>query len=415
MFKKTFFTFIFVLTAPFIYWSIIITAIDIIANISNKNIHPANNFNAATLALETSPSSDFKTLLIPEKTAKRSIIITANQNKIKPQYSIVAADFKGKLCSHLQLTAVLNNQQKFHGPLVDFAQTLLLGSEAHNWIFKIKLTDQNPNWQNQDCYFVFNFYADENNEPQQVKNHIQSGEWEKIYNQANYGDIIINEIMLPTAKKPNSDCWLELKNKTNHDFDISRWILANVLSNKKHLRFPQKTIIPANGYFLLARRHSAEPNCLRAIKADLIVGSLNLATSSSLVLKDSADHIIDRIKLPRTSKPLYSWQRNYPATSTIVFMPWHLCQNQLAQSQIFWKQNNLACGTPKAKNLFNISLKTKTIEKPLFYLNEPALDKKQNKENNQKIIKPIKILTASSAPPSSLKADLSQINVIPVK
>ncbi len=424
--KKLSYYFILLLFFPFIYWALINAAIDLIANISNNNIQPANNFNAATLALQTSPNSGFSAFLTPENPVSRQITITANPNDAKPQYSIVAANLKGRLCPYLKLTAYLNKKIKFNGPLAEFSQTLLLGTKPNIWQFILSLDNPADNLENQSCDFAFNFFADENNQPQQIKNHIRARAGQKDKNQAQAGDVIINEIMPAPAKAYYNDGWLELKNNTNYNFDLGGWTLTGVLAGQKNLRLPAKTILPAQGYFLLARYYTADSRCLRNIDADLIVGALRLNTASTapIALLDASGNLIDKVNWPAQTKPFYSWQRNYFSPSTVSFQPaWSLCQNKLAQLQIFWQKPNIACGTPKAKNLTAQPTASQIIQRPLFYASAKALDKQPTAAHNQKgqnktgatektaKIKPVKITTASS----TTRPNLSKIKIIPLR
>jgi len=103
--------------------------------------------------------------------------------------------------------------------------------------------------------------------------------WHQSGEAANYGDVIISELMWAgsydtTGAYTNDDDWLELKNMTNHSIDVSHWSLSwdyegwnnypipdrfNWFEDSVHSRHRSggRIIIPANGYLLLKNANAA--------------------------------------------------------------------------------------------------------------------------------------------------------------
>lgn len=69
---------------------------------------------------------------------------------------------------------------------------------------------------------------------------------------ARAGDVVINEINWAGSSKSIADEWIELKNTTNQEIDISNWTLEGVTSNGGDLILPALSSIPALDYFLIS-------------------------------------------------------------------------------------------------------------------------------------------------------------------
>lgn len=112
--------------------------------------------------------------------------------------------------------------------------------------------------------------------------------------------VLINEVMWMGSTASSSDEWIELKNNSNEEIDISDWIVENAGSAGKSLTIPlAKTIVPG-GYFLIAKYsfiNNPEKTVL-ANETDWVTADLSLANSGNgnLVLKDSNGLVIDQAK-----------------------------------------------------------------------------------------------------------------------
>ncbi len=99
---------------------------------------------------------------------------------------------------------------------------------------------------------------------------------------ANPGDVVISEVnwagsyeaTTPSATLDASDDWIELRNMTNRDIDVSHWVITWDQKELRHYPIPDefnwfessvavrhyslgRLVIPANGYFLLKNANSS--------------------------------------------------------------------------------------------------------------------------------------------------------------
>lgn len=107
-----------------------------------------------------------------------------------------------------------------------------------------------------------------------------------------YSPVIINEIAWMGTIHNANDEWIELKNNTNTDIDITNWTLTDkkeqiqvVFGNNN-----EKTTIPANGYYLLER---TDDNSVPNIKADAIYTGTLSNNNEGLRLFNSHCQLID--------------------------------------------------------------------------------------------------------------------------
>lgn len=78
------------------------------------------------------------------------------------------------------------------------------------------------------------------------------------FNQIEYGDVIINQIHLPDSSEFPDDQWIELMNTTNHEIDISQWLIENATeqngNHRPNIHLNGNARIAANGYYVITRR-----------------------------------------------------------------------------------------------------------------------------------------------------------------
>ena len=102
-------------------------------------------------------------------------------------------------------------------------------------------------------------------------------------------NIIINEIAWMGTSNSANDEWIELKNLSNQDIDLSGW---SIKSSDGKIKISLEGNITANGFYLLER---TDDTSLPEIKANLIYkGSLN-NSGMNLGLYDNLGLIVDNL------------------------------------------------------------------------------------------------------------------------
>lgn len=107
---------------------------------------------------------------------------------------------------------------------------------------------------------------------------------------ATTGLVVINEIAWGGTQAAANDEWLELYNAADFGIDLSGWTLTD--GNDLEIIFATSTIIASGQYFLLER---TSDNTISTQSADLIyTGSLKDG-GEKLILKNSADQVVDEV------------------------------------------------------------------------------------------------------------------------
>jgi len=144
---------------------------------------------------------------------------------------------------------------------------------------------------------------------------------------ADQPDVVINEIAWMGTTTSATDEWLELKNNTSENINLSGWLLKTTDEKIKAYLTGQ---IPANGFYLLER---TDDTTVAGIKADFIYkGSLGNEGQSLELYKDSAT-LIDTA----------AFSSKWPAGDNTK----KLTMERAADS---WQTSNTINGTPKAEN-----------------------------------------------------------------
>ncbi len=144
--------------------------------------------------------------------------------------------------------------------------------------------------------------------------------------------VLINEIAWMGNDVSTADEWLELRNTTNEEIDLTGW----------HLRWGSVDIaltgfIPAEGYFLLER---TDDDSVPGVTADQIyVGSLS-NTGGDLVLVNAVDVVID-------SAVFDLWPAGDNNTKQTMERVCPVTEGNLASA---WQNSELANGSPQAIN-----------------------------------------------------------------
>lgn len=109
-------------------------------------------------------------------------------------------------------------------------------------------------------------------------------------------DIVINELMASntqTVSDPTGefDDWVELYNKANTSVDISNWYISDNPINRKKWRFPQGTIIPANGYLIVWADEDSSQNTSTSLHANFKLSG----AGESVYLSKSDSSLTDEV------------------------------------------------------------------------------------------------------------------------
>ncbi len=171
--------------------------------------------------------------------------------------------------------------------------------------------------------------------------------------------VIINEVMWMGSVKSSVDEWVELRNVTGQDIDLSGFVLENGGdSGNPNLIIPPGKVILANSYFLIA--NYAETNSKSALNAvvDWVTNDISLANDGEqLTLRNAAGVIIDQTpegKWPAgVNEPLNkrSMERKlFPGDGTIP-ANWKTCNAGMCHFTSYWDTLGINWGTPKAPNL----------------------------------------------------------------
>jgi len=150
---------------------------------------------------------------------------------------------------------------------------------------------------------------------------------------AGSGAVIINEIAWMGNTTSTADEWLELKNTTNQDIDLTGWRLS-----WDGAAIELAGLVPGNGYFLLER---TDDNSVPNISADQIYTGALGNGGEDILLKDNADNVID------TADWNSGWLAGDNSTKQTMERVCPIADGDLAAS---WQTSELANGSPKQDN-----------------------------------------------------------------
>ena len=140
-------------------------------------------------------------------------------------------------------------------------------------------------------------------------------------------DVVINEIAWMGSTNSANDEWMELKNATNNDINLSGWTLT---SADGKLKIHLKGFIIANGFYLMER---TSDDTVPGVPADMLyTGALN-NTGQNLTLYDSSSNVIDQV----------NFSTKWPAGNNAT-------KQTMEKTGSTWQTSKDPNGTPKAKN-----------------------------------------------------------------
>ncbi|MFH1461201.1 MAG: lamin tail domain-containing protein, partial [Patescibacteria group bacterium] len=140
-------------------------------------------------------------------------------------------------------------------------------------------------------------------------------------------DVVINEIAWMGTAISANDEWLELKNNTSQEIDLTGWTLKAIDGTPK---ISLTGIIPAQGYFLLER---TDDDSMPNIIADQIYTGALGNSGENLELRDAQNNLIDSVNCSET----------WPAGD-------NLTEQTMERITGGWQTSSAAGGTPKAIN-----------------------------------------------------------------
>lgn len=159
------------------------------------------------------------------------------------------------------------------------------------------------------------------------------------FNSTNYAPgktVILNEIAWMGSPHSANDEWIELKNLTDQNINLSQWQIISKTSNIK-IVFPSNTVLPAHGFYLLER---TDDTSVPYTIADFIyTGSLN-NTNDGLRLFNSQCFVADEVMAsPNWSAGDVSSKRSMERGNDLT---WHTYSYDSSHNNIF--------STPKTEN-----------------------------------------------------------------
>ena len=177
----------------------------------------------------------------------------------------------------------------------------------------------------------------------------------------NYGDVVINELMWMGSSSSTADEFLELRNLTDQDIDLSDWVIEGAALAGGDLIIPAGSIIEAQGYFLITNFNPTDDNSKlhdTNVIPDWVTTSLTLVnTDAQYTLVDDTDFTIDIADdgegTPFTgdSSLFYSMERNASPSEGTEASNWHTIFDDSTEVSDYWDTGASEKGTPGGRNL----------------------------------------------------------------
>lgn len=251
-------------------------------------------------------------------------------------------------------------------------------------------------------------------------------------NGAEPGDVVINEVMWMGSLGDSDDEWVELRNTTSHDINISGWIIENAHASHGSLTIPDGSTIKAKDYFLISHKNKSDSKI--DVDPDVVDGNIsfnnNYKKNGQLVLKNKALTEIDstppatKSDWPKGENGLiipnglahWSMERNDKPSSgwhTCVPVPPAMKLTEIKLMLSYWDKDStiLNCGTPAHSNLSenDSSLEEEAIQKESIDQNAGAQNSSQDGAGTNIITKEFSITTNGKLDvPDGYEADVSQ-------
>ena len=109
--------------------------------------------------------------------------------------------------------------------------------------------------------------------------------------------VVINELMWSGSLRSSADEWIELRNLTNKDVDISGWQIEGAGIGGSFLIIPEGSIIKASEFFLISNYSKDSEKTIIDTESDCVTSSISLKNyDPKYFLKDREGNIIDEIE-----------------------------------------------------------------------------------------------------------------------
>ena len=179
------------------------------------------------------------------------------------------------------------------------------------------------------------------------------------------GDIVINELMWMGAFGDKRDEWIELRNMTDREIDLSGFRIEGAgQGGGGHIQIPRGYSIEAGGYFLITREKWNKTAI--GLDSDLDkdegythVSGMGLQNGGEkLVLQDAEKNAIDvawknNKMWPDGFDGLFlhlSMERDLKPGDGTKKSSWHTCIDKKCNDKTYWHKEGLNFGTPGKKN-----------------------------------------------------------------
>jgi hypothetical protein len=222
----------------------------------------------------------------------------------------------------------------------------------------------------------------------------------KVKTGADEGDVVINELMWMGSFGDRDDEWIELRNMTDEDIDISGWRILGAgkgSGENAHIQIPNGYTIEANGYFLLTKNkwNKTEIDLSSDLEKDegrTNVSGMNLADcGEKLVLEDKNKNVIDEVWKNDRHWPdgwhgiflHMSMARDGKPDDGTSSSSWHTCINSKCNNKTYWRHEGLNFGTPGKANLSPDNSDDPEIMEQKIAKEEDKKDEKKKDEENQ--------------------------------
>lgn len=328
-----------------------------------------NRASVGVLNFSATSDNDFspEEIFPEDPDAIERTIILENIGTLDLKYRVAAQNFSGDdaLCQNLQIKI---NGGDF-SPLENFvspASTLESGAGAVVSLVA-ELTDSEIAKKGKICLFDLKITGWQTNldNPEDggfvaqttIPSRIKTSEW-----------VVINELMWMGSFNKSDDEWIELRNLSSFEVDISDWKLTKRSGGVEvsMLEIPADSAIPAGGFFTISRL--PQGNSAIKVAPDLIDANVDLADrdlqiklyDAQGVLIDTADDGNGRPSAGFKG-PLgllrFSMERNDEPGDGASASSWHTCWDDSEEMRGYWKTmplpliGSLNRGTPTVRNL----------------------------------------------------------------
>ena len=274
----------------------------------------------------------------------------------------IVATGDAPLCEALHVDVLRDASLVYSGPLSLFdVSSAVMTGVLDDWSFEITLIDGVTSVENLGCDFTISYSAWQQglsfsggfHDVESFAGVVTSGEWG-----ASAGDVVINEVMWMGANAgphPDADEWVELRNMTGDDIDLTDWTIERAGSGDSSITL--SGIIPAGGYFLIGHYASTDSEIANAIIVDQVVAGISLANGGEqLVLRTAGAEVIDQTPVGSwpagvNSDTRKSMERNSVPGDGSLGGSWHSCIDVVCNDGTYWDTDDgTTYGTPGLEN-----------------------------------------------------------------